>query len=256
MNIIVFDTETVSLQKPFCYNIGYLVYNTDTAQTEKKVDYVVDQIWHNMELFSTAYYADKRPVYVSAMRGKRARLAKFGGILQALARDIEEYQVTDAYAYNSSFDERVFEFNCDWYKLANPLETLRIHDIRGFVHQQIAFTPSYQNFCDTHMCYTEAGNYSTTAETITQYLRNDVNFVEAHTALSDSEIELAILVECVNRGSEWISDPKVYASVPRHDLKEFQVVDADGNLHRFSYTQKRAFDDPFGTGIKLTIKRE
>lgn len=256
MNILVFDTETVSLQKPFCYNIGYVIYNTDSAQIEKKIDYVVDQIWHNVELFSTAYYADKRPIYVSAMRGKRARLAKFGNILQALARDIEEYQISDAYAYNSPFDERVFEFNCDWFKLANPLEILRVHDIRGFVHNKIAFTPEYRQFCDAHSCYTEAGNYSTTAETVTQFLRDDPEFVEAHTALDDSEIELAILLECIERGCALTEDYKVYMSVPRHELKEFQVVDADGNLHRFSYTQKRAFDDPFGAGIRLTIKRE
>ena len=29
MNIMVFDTETVSVNKPFCYNIGYVIYNTD-----------------------------------------------------------------------------------------------------------------------------------------------------------------------------------------------------------------------------------
>lgn len=255
MNILVFDTETVSLQKPFCYNIGYVIYNTDSAQIEKKADYVVDQIWHNMELFSTAFYADKRPLYVSAMRGKRARLAKFGNILQALSRDIEEYQVTDAYAYNSSFDERVFEFNCDWFKLANPLDLVTVHDIRGYVHKSIAFTEGYQQFCDNYQRYTDAGNYSTTAETVTQYLRADPNFIEDHTALSDSIIECEILVECVRRGLEYNKDYKVYQSISRNTVKEYQVIDAEGEMHKFYYTAKRTFDDPFGTGIKFTIKQ-
>ena len=29
MNILVFDTETISVDKPFCYNIGYAIYDTD-----------------------------------------------------------------------------------------------------------------------------------------------------------------------------------------------------------------------------------
>lgn len=254
MNILVFDTETVSLQKPFCYNLGYLIYDTENNEILKKVDYVIDQIWHNLELFSTAYYADKRPLYVSAMRGRRAQLVKFGKALQALSRDIEEYQVADAYAYNSSFDERVFTFNCDWYKLANPLDLVKVHDIRGYVHKKIAFTEEYQQFCDTYERFTEAGNYSTTAETLTQYLRADPDFIEDHTALSDSIIECAILKECIDRGCAYGEDYKVYQSVPRAHLREFQIIDADGELHRYHYTAKRAFDDPFGEGIKFTIK--
>ena len=30
MNIMIFDTETTSLDKPFCYNIGYTIVDTDS----------------------------------------------------------------------------------------------------------------------------------------------------------------------------------------------------------------------------------
>lgn len=255
MNILVFDTETTSLEKPFCYNVGYLIYDTTNNEVLKKVDYVVDQIWHNLELFSTAYYAEKRSVYVTAMRARKTLLRKYGNIMNSIANDIEEYRVTDAYAYNSGFDERVFEFNCDWFKCANPLDLVTVHDIRGYVHRSIAFTEGYQQFCDNYQRYTEAGNYSTTAETVTQYLRADPKFIEDHTALSDSIIECEILVECVRRGLEYGKDYKVYQSIPRGTLKEFQIVDAEGEIHKYYYTSKRAFDDPFGTGIRFTIKQ-
>ena len=44
MNILVFDTETAgSLNKPFCYNIGYVIANTDTKEILLKKDFVVEQ---------------------------------------------------------------------------------------------------------------------------------------------------------------------------------------------------------------------
>ena len=29
MNICVFDTETTSINKPFCYNVGYTIVNSE-----------------------------------------------------------------------------------------------------------------------------------------------------------------------------------------------------------------------------------
>ena len=88
MNIMVFDTETVSVNKPFCYNIGYVIYNTDTDEMLAQKDFVVEQIWHNMPLFSTAYYADKRPIYVNRMRAKKTKMNKFGYICKEMIRDL------------------------------------------------------------------------------------------------------------------------------------------------------------------------
>ena len=68
MRICVFDTETTNLEKPFCYNVGYVIYDTDKHEIICKEEFVIEQIWHNAELFSTSYYAEKRPIYVNRMR--------------------------------------------------------------------------------------------------------------------------------------------------------------------------------------------
>lgn len=253
MNILVLDTETVNLEKPFCYNIGYVIFNTDAEEIVVKKDYVVEQVWHNPMLFTTAYYADKRELYVARMRCRRCVMDKFGYITQAMYRDIKEYGVEHAFAYNSSFDEKVFAYNCDWFKCINPLENVQIHDIRGQVHKKIAFTDSYQLYCDEHGLYTDSGNYSTTAEAVYRYITNNSKFIEEHTALADALIELEILCYCVNLGCEYETDYKVYRSIAKNELKELEIVDADGNSHKFSYTSKRKLRD--GDGFRLTIKQ-
>lgn len=134
MNICVFDTETTSLEKPFCYNIGYLIADSESGEMLIKREFVVEQVWHNSMVFASAYYAEKRPIYVKAMRSRVITMDKFGYITQTMARDFKTFNVERAYAYNSSFDEKVFNFNCDWFKCINPFDTIPISDIRGFVH--------------------------------------------------------------------------------------------------------------------------
>ena len=175
MNIVVFDTETTSIEKPFTYNIGYCIIDTTTGKTLVEHDYVVTQIWYNMALFSTAYYAEKRPIYVEAMRKRMAVMDKFGYICRQMRNEFKRFNVQGAYAYNSPFDERVFDFNTDWFKCLNPFDTIPIFDIRGYVHN-FMIDNNFKQFCDTHNLYTLGGNYSTTAETVFRYITNDVTF--------------------------------------------------------------------------------
>lgn len=250
MNIVVFDTETTDIEKPFCYNIGYVIADSDTKAILCKRDYVVEQVWHNLMLFTTAYYADKREMYVDYMRRRKMLMDKYGYITQTMIRDFKAFNVELAFAYNSPFDTKVFEYNCDWFKCINPFDNIEIKDIMNYTHTFIAFTQEYKNFCDLHERYTDRGNYSTSAETMYQFISNNPNFCEEHTALADSEIELEILLYCLDKGAKIDGQYKRYSSVPRDIPKELKVIDTNGHINTFTYKKKRCYDD----GNKIILK--
>ena len=237
MKICVFDTETTSLDKPFCYNVGYVVIDTEDWSTLCARSYVVEQVWHNLPLFQSAYYASKRPQYVAAMRARTTIMDKFGYICRQMSKDFRNFGVEIAFAFNSSFDEKVFNFNCDWYKCNNPFDTVPIKDIRGFVHHFIV-NDEYKKYCDDNSYYTESGNYSTTAETVFRFLFND-DFVEAHTALNDAEIEAQILKQCVVYGANLKEEYKAFRSVEKEEEKTLHIKTAEQVDYYFDYRKIR-----------------
>ena len=238
MNIVVFDTETVSLEKPFCYNIGYTIVEVESGKTLIKRDYVVEQVWHNPMLFITAYYADKRDIYVKAMRSRKTVMEKYGYICQAMIRDFIAYDVKGAYAFNSPFDDKVFTYNSEWFKCNNPFDNMPIFDIRGYVHHFMV-DDNFKAFCEDYGYFTDSGNYSTTAEVMYRYLTGNTEFIEDHTALSDSEIESAILLECIKRGAKVNTEYEVKRSIKREVEKFLKVNTRDGEVYSFPYTSIR-----------------
>lgn len=235
-NFMVFDTETTSIDKPFCYNIGYVIANENETLVRKS--FVVEQIWHNLPLFNTAYYACKRPLYISAMKARKTVLDKFGYICREMARDIKQYNIKFAFAYNSPFDEKVFNFNCDWFKCLNPFDTVIIKDIRAFAHKYIV-NEDYMQFCELNEQFTDSGNYSTTAETMFRYIANDIDFIEDHTALSDSIIELEILRKCLRAGASLDESLVAKRSIERKVEKTLHIQTAEKEDFYFDYSMIR-----------------
>ena len=245
MNIIVFDTETTSLDKPFCYDVGYSVINTETGLTEEEKHFVIEQTWHNLPLFESAYDKEKRPIYVQLMRQHKATMDKWGYVMQEMHRDIKKYHVVAAYAYNSDFDEKVFAFNCDWFKCNNPLEDIPIFDIWGYASEIITGREDYKAFCEKYSRFTDTGNYKSSAEVVFQYIKNNPDFVEDHVGLYDAQIESTILLYCIDNGAKWNTEYKPKKILPRTISHPFIVKVNGEEIYSGEYLKKYVRNDVY-----------
>ena len=242
---IVLDTETTSLDKPFCYDMSWIIMDKDDGEIVNFQSHVVEQVWHNLPLFESAYYKDKRTKYVDMMRKHEMVMDKWGYIMRKLKQDIIKYDIHEVYAYNAEFDDKVIAFNCDWFKCNNPLETIPIYDIWGYASAYITNTEDYKNFCETHARFTDTGNYKGSAEVVYQYMTNDPDFIEEHMGLFDSEIESEILWECIQRGAVFGIDHKAVKVLPRPVLHPFTIKMDGVEVFNGEYAKKYVRNDVY-----------
>ena len=248
---IVLDTETTGLEKCFCYDISWVVMDKSTGAIVDFKKNVVEQVWHNLPLFESAYYKEKRQKYIDMMRRHDAVMDKWGYIMRKLKQDIIKYDVTEVYAYNSDFDDKVIAYNCDWFKCNNPLESVAVYDIWGYASEFITGNADYKKFCEDNERFTDTGNYKGSAEVVYQFITNNTEFIEEHMGLFDSEIESAILWECINRGATWATPYKPNKILPRPVLHPFTIKMDGVEVFTGEYAKKYVRNDTYN--FKSTI---
>lgn len=242
---LILDTETTSLDKPFCYDCSWVIMNKDDGEIVDLSVNVVEQVWHNLPLFESAYYKDKRDKYVDMMRRHDAVMNKWGYIMRKLKLAIAKYDITGVYAYNADFDDKVIKYNCEWFHCINPLESVPVFDIWGYASEFITNTPEYRKFCEDNERFTDTGNYKGSAEIVHQFLNNDPDFIEEHMGIFDSEIESMILWECHLRGAEWDTPYKAVRILPRPVGRPFAVKVDGTEIYRGEYLKKFVRDDTY-----------
>lgn len=245
MNVIVLDTETTGLDKPFCYDCSWVVMDTEEGVLIDHSVNVCEQIWHNLPLFESAYYKEKRQKYVEMMRKHDASMDKWGYIMQKLKRDIKKYDVKAVYAYNSSFDDKVIQYNCEWFHCINPLETVPIYDIWGYASEYITNKPEYRTFCENNSLFTDTGNYKGSAEAVYQYLTERPDFIEEHMGVFDAEIEAYILRACLDMGATLNYDYKPVKILNRPILHPFSIKVDGTEVYSGTYSKKYVRNDVY-----------
>ena len=248
---LVLDTETATLNtahtelnvnksklgldKPIVYDIGWTLMDRQ-GHIIKRVNYIVQEVFFDTDIFSTAYYADKRPKYYKALTKGKIEVRKWADIAEELGADLDKAHCVCA--YNANFDfkraipytERFIKaWYSDWFdwwekqqfehyvngsdykptdaeKAEYKAPIFKFHnkvypivDIWAVACDKLLNNKRYKKFCIDNN-YVGAKYFKTSAEIAYRYLEKDLNFIEAHTALNDAEIESRILHKALKKG--------------------------------------------------------
>lgn len=188
----------------------------------------MSEIFSVPSVFNTAYYATKRPLYLNMLASGDIELKSWLEISKILQRALGEVEAVGA--YNAMFDfkkaipftelyisklysENYYEWEREQYEsIVKSTRTPRrarhefeadifrykgevypLFDVWALACQNLTGDEGFKSYCEENERVTTSGKYySTSAETVYQYLTDDPNFDEAHTALADAEIEAEI----------------------------------------------------------------
>jgi hypothetical protein len=228
--------KNLAIAKPLVYDIGWTIVDTQ-GNSYKKVNYLVQETFFVPNVFNTAYYCDKRPIYMEMLKDGAISAKNWNDIIPELIEDSMKCKAVCA--YNAAFDfkkaipfteryiealygdfntyERKQRYSCKKcceegrVKTKNPDYLIPEWEIRGesfpiidlwdIACKRLINIDKYRKFCLDREYWTESVQYfKTSAETCYQYLLNHYDFSEDHTALSDAEIEAEILVKALKRG--------------------------------------------------------
>lgn len=228
--------RSIAIAKPLVYDIGWVIIDR-TGTIYKKANYLVQETFFVPQVFNTAYYKDKRPIYMEKLNSGDISSKCWNDIMLELQSDLDNCALVSA--YNACFDfKKAIPFTekyishlysadyLDWeakqyekcIKIANgkndsknpdyliPIFKLRgkeypLLDLWGLACEKLINNDRYKNYCLSKNLWTDSVLYfKTSAETSYQYLLKDFDFIESHTALDDSIIESQILTKALKKG--------------------------------------------------------
>ena len=259
MNIIIFDTETLGFQSQDLLNIGYRIVDIDIFNKNYQILCERDMVDMNLYraikkianhkgcleqdipniLTSNFLPQSKMTIYDNLIETKRIERHSVKKMFEIMAKDIAKYSVVFGYAYNCAFDIDKFAKTSQKYGLINPIDNLVVFDIWAYAVNYICNTKEYIAWAKTNEIFTQKEIYlSTSVESVTKYLNQDLDFVEEHTALSDTKWEINILLECLRLGCDITKVEKRGKFIPSGKKLHKKIITPDGEVIEFDYTRQ------------------
>lgn len=230
--------KKIAIARPLIYDIGWTICGRKSEIYDRK-QYLVAETFSVPSIFNTAYYADKRPIYLEKLKKGEIQIKPWNEIMEIWEKDAAQCEAVGA--FNSMFDyKKAIPFTelyikklyspdyFNWEKSQRVLcqhiitdkhkkdeekifesdifrfrdKTYSLFDLWGLSVDNLLNNVSYKKECLNHGMITNSGLYfKTSAESTFQYLCNKYDFVESHTALEDAEIETFILSRIAARGA-------------------------------------------------------
>lgn len=225
----------IAIARPIIYNLGWTLMNRD-GSIIKKQQFLVAETFSVPSVFNTAYYKEKRPIYLEMMKRGEIEVQPWEVIMTHFILDLTVADYVGA--FNSMFDfkkaipftelyiEKLYSPSYyDWEKIqyglcekiANePYEKdekdfdpehfsfrgkhYELFDLWGMACETLINRAKYKEMCLENRMLSNSGDYfKTSAESTYRYLVENYGFIEAHTALADAEIESYILSKILKK---------------------------------------------------------
>ena len=229
------DKKKIAIAKPLIYDIGWQVIDAK-GYVYSRHSFLVQETFFVPNVFNTAYYREKRPLYMEKYKAGTISAKTWNEVVKVLENDLT--QVNMVLAYNSMFDykkaisftERYIDalyspYYNEWEngqkricqnivkgkKWENPNEFDQYHfelrgkqyllgDIWGDVCTQRINCDKYRKYCLEQKQLTNSGLFfKSSAETVFAYIFKDEGFTESHTAIEDAIIESDILIKLLQK---------------------------------------------------------
>lgn len=240
MDLSPSQRQRVSIAKPLIYDIGWILV-TNKGEIVKKVSYLVQETFFVPQVFNTAYYREKRPMYMEKLRNKEITPQLWDIIETELLEDCRRCDFVSAYnamfdfkkaipfthayianLYSDNYDKWEYgqrksaekiaanssrdndnraEFDPDNFLIGE--EKFPLVDLWAIATKEIVNNFLYKRVCTNMPMLSASGQFfKTSAESVYRYINKDYDFNEEHTALADAEIETEILMLAVKRGKK------------------------------------------------------
>jgi hypothetical protein len=234
MELTAKERQNLAIAKPLVYDIGWTITDRN-GEIQKMENFLIQETFFVPQVFQTAYYKEKRPIYIQLLKDGKIKTACWNDVVEILLEDLRKCDF--ACAFNAAFDfkkaipftERYIkalynDYN-DWEEkqkascqailngesgknenYLEPIFTLRnedfaICDLWQVACKKLLNNQAYKDYCLKNQFLTTSGTYfKTSAETTFSYLTRNCQFVEEHTALSDAIIESEILRKILVKG--------------------------------------------------------
>ena len=232
------NKKKIAIARPLIYDIGWTICDRKGEIYDKK-QFLIAETFAVPSVFNTAYYAEKRPIYLEMLSRGEITIKPWQEVVAILIEDMNK--VDSVGAFNSMFDfkkaipftdlyiNKLYSPNYfQWEKVQRSIcahivaekyrkdeekefetDVFRFHgieyklfDLWGLSVEYLLNNVSYKKECLNHGLLTNSGLYfKTSAESTFQFLCDKYDFVESHTALDDATIETFILSRIAARGS-------------------------------------------------------
>ncbi len=226
MNIVL-DCETIDRKYNFICDLAWVCVERNKIVAVH--NYIPREYLALMPMGE--FSAPKQAKTLQEVSYGRATIKPYAEIMEILKADAERAKYI--YAYNANFDRSKVSETCKDCQLTAFAEFFdssaifdKWRDLWAWASHTILYKKSFIDFCEVHGLKTPKGFCSTSAETCLKFLRNDISYVEEHTALADVydefEIYLAIKKATKKEYAEEVADEKHFKGKPFYTIKKLQ----------------------------------